>query len=87
MDAGSLHNGVITPAPIPWLPRRLVGVLGMIGGALIVAGSLMPWLSLYAGLDPISGVEGLNGRVLIGAGALIVAAGLMYEFRPSKQLQ
>lgn len=87
MDAGTLRVGMITRAPISWLPRKLVAVLGIVGGSLMVAGSLLPWLSLYAGLDAIRGVDGMNGRALIGAGALSVTAGVVYAFRPSKQLQ
>jgi hypothetical protein len=87
MDAGTFRVGVVGSASTRWLPRRMVAVLGIVGGALMVAGSLMPWLSLYAGLDTITGVDGMNGRVLIGAGALSVTAGVLYALRPSKQLQ
>jgi hypothetical protein len=87
VDAGTLRAGVVMPASTRWLPRGMVAVIAIVGGALIVAGSLMPWLSLYAGLDTISGVDGINGRVLIVAGALSVTAGVLYGFRPSRQLQ
>lgn len=53
--------------------RRLVAGLGAAGGVLVVIGSLLPWLSLYAGLQSIAGTDGLNGRVLAGLG---VAAAL-----------
>jgi len=57
--------------------RRLVAGLGAAGGALVVIGSLLPWISLYAGLQSIAGTDGLNGRILAGLGvaaALVAAA-------------
>lgn len=48
--------------------RRLVAGLGAAGGALVVIGSLLPWVSLYAGLQSIAGTDGLNGRILAGLG-------------------
>jgi hypothetical protein len=64
----------------------MVAALGVVGGSLIIAGAVLPWLSLYAGLDTIRGVDGTNGRVLIGAGALSVIASVIYALRPTKQL-
>lgn len=52
--------------------RRLVAGLGAAGGALVLIGSLLPWISLYAGLQTIAGTDGLNGRILGGFG--VVAA-------------
>lgn len=49
--------------------RRLVAGLGAAGGALVLIGSLLPWISLYAGLQTIAGTDGLNGRILAGLGA------------------
>jgi hypothetical protein len=79
--------GEIESALTRGLQRRLVAVLAVAGGSLLIAGSVLPWLSLYAGIDPISGIDGLNGRVLAGTGAVSAAAGLIYLWQPSKQLQ
>jgi hypothetical protein len=65
----------------------MVAVLGIVGGGMLIAGALLPWLSLYAGVDTINGLDGLNGRVLIGAGLLSAALGVLYAARPSKHLQ
>jgi hypothetical protein len=87
MSAGTFPIGVMDSAVTRWFPRAVVAVLAVAGGSLLIAGSLLPWLSLYAGIDPISGIDGLNGRVLVSTGAVSAAAGLIYIRRPSKQLQ
>ena len=87
MDAGTLRFGALVSAPRRWLPRSPVASLGVAGGSLLIAGSLLPWLSLYAGVDTIRGIDGTNGRVLIGAGVVSLAFGVLYAFRPSKLLQ
>ena len=48
----------------------------MAAGALIITGALLPWVEAFAGLLPISGIRGGNGRELAAAGAVIVAAGI-----------
>lgn len=65
----------------PLNERRLVVGLGAVGGALAVAGTLLPWLSLYAGLQKISGTDGLNGRILAGLGAVALVAALAHAVR------
>jgi len=54
---------------------RMAGLLGIAGGALIVAGTLMPWFSLFAGLHPYPGTTGLFGRLLLAGGAVASVAG------------
>jgi hypothetical protein len=87
VSTGTLPIGAIESALTQGLQRRLVTVLAIGGGSLLIAGSVLPWLSLYAGIDPISGIDGLNGRLLAGTGAVSAAAGLIYMWQPSKQLQ
>src|SRR5207249_75574 len=56
-------------------PERLVAAAALVGGALVAAGAFLPWLSLFAGLHPLRGVIGLNGRLLAaGGGVCLVAA-------------
>lgn len=52
------------------------------GGALIVAGALLPWLSLFAGLQSYSGMIGLYGRLVFAGGALAIAGGLVTLVHP-----
>jgi hypothetical protein len=44
----------------------------------VIVGALLPWLSVYAGLQTYSGVVGLNGRLLLAAGAVGVVAAVGY---------
>ena len=53
------------------------------GGALIVVGAFLPWLSLFAGLHPLRGVIGLNGRVLAAGGLACMIAGPVAGLRRS----
>lgn len=81
----------------PGTRRRPVGaraastgpILGLtvVGGALLVAGALLPWLSLYAGLDHLRGIDGTNGRILLGAGVLAAAAAPLYAAWPALWLR
>ncbi len=60
------------------LSRPAVGAgLGVLAGGLIVLGVSLPWISTFAGLVSLSGLDALNGRVLLTLGALIVVAALV----------
>jgi hypothetical protein len=45
---------------------------------MVIIGSLIPWLSVFAGLKAYAGVAGLNGRLLLAGGALGLLGGLGY---------
>ena len=71
------------PAPPPsnlgWQAWRWgVGLTAIGGSALVIAGALLPWLSVFAGLKAYPGVAGLNGRLLLAAGTLGLLGGLSY---------
>lgn len=67
--------------------ERLVAAAAVVGGALIAIGAFLPWLSLYAGLHPLRGVIGLNGRLLVTGGAVCLGAGVRYWRRPTPGLE
>ncbi|HSQ32685.1 MAG TPA: hypothetical protein VLN49_22675 [Gemmatimonadaceae bacterium] len=58
-----------------------------IGGAALVTGALLPWMSLFAGLRRYPGVAGLYGRVLLAGGMLAIAGGLALLVRPAQRLR
>lgn len=56
------------------------------GGALVCTGTVLPWLSLFAGLQTYSGLVGLYGRVLFAGGALAVLGGAAMLVRRDRWL-
>jgi hypothetical protein len=67
--------------------RRLIALLAIGGGACTIAGTILPWLSLFAGLQSYPGIAGLNGQLLFGAGALSVIAGIWFLLRGGRKLR
>ncbi len=57
--------------------RSTPPLLIMLGGFGIAIGACLPWMYSYAGLVPLRGVIGLNGRLLLVAGALCVVLGVL----------
>lgn len=47
-----------------------------------MAGALLPWMTLLAGLHPLRGIIGLNGKVVFAVGAAAFLAGLLLVVRP-----
>jgi hypothetical protein len=64
--------------PEPPAGRRGVGLAAIAGAVLVMVGAVLPWLSVYAGLKAYSGLAGLNGRLLLGSGALGLLGGVWY---------
>lgn len=60
----------------PKRPGIAFGAIG--GGATVVLGAWLTWLSLYAGLQAYRGVDVLNGRLLGAGGVLSVLAGMCF---------
>jgi hypothetical protein len=54
------------------------------GGALLILGATLPWLTLYAGLQQYSGMIGAFGWIVCGAGVIAIAMGILsLRGRPS----
>jgi len=43
----------------------------------MVAGALLPWLTMFAGLQVYRGVIGLNGRLILGVGIVLSISGVI----------
>ena len=67
--------------------ERLVASAAVASGVLVAGGAFLPWLSLFAGLHPMRGVLGLNGRLLAAGGVLCLVAGVRYWQRPAPRLR
>ncbi|HEV2084085.1 MAG TPA: hypothetical protein VGR09_03310 [Gemmatimonadales bacterium] len=57
-------------------------VVSLVGGVLVMAGALLPWLTLFAGLQRYSGMVGWYGRGIFASGTLAVAGALWRRGRP-----
>ena len=58
----------------------------LIGGALVCLGTALPWMSFFAGLQALSGLVGLYGRILFASGAVAVLSGMAMLRRRSPRL-
>jgi hypothetical protein len=68
-------------------PRhRLSAIAALGGGLMIVVGSFLPWMTLFAGLHPYAGVLGLNGKLLAAGGALSMLLGIWLLLRGGQNL-
>ncbi len=61
--------------------RTVAGGTMIAAGAVVVAGCLLPWAEVFAGLIGIPGIRGSNGKLLAGAGVLLAATGLWHLVR------
>jgi len=68
---------------VPTAQERRLASAAVAGGALMAIGAFLPWLTLYAGLHPLRGVIGLNGRVFAAGGAVCLVAGVRGWSRPA----
>ena len=59
----------------------------LIGGTLVCVGSALPWMSFFAGVQSLSGLIGLYGRILFASGALAVLSGAAMLRRSYRWLQ
>lgn len=79
----------LAPCAAPAASRSARGLAAggaaALGGALIVAGAWLPWFSLYAGLHPLRGITGLNGRLLLAGGAAAAVVGLALLVRDDRR--
>jgi hypothetical protein len=53
-----------------------VATAAVLGGGLLIAGAVLPWFSLYAGLHAYPGIISMTGQVLAAGGAASVLAGV-----------
>lgn len=48
----------------------------LVGGALLMLGACLPWLTLFTGMERYSGLIGAHGQVLFAGGALAMVASI-----------
>jgi hypothetical protein len=57
------------------------------GGVIIAVGAVLPWMSLFAGLQSYRGIAGPYGRLAFAAGALAIIGGVVMLTRPHPRLR
>lgn len=57
------------------------------GGVIIAVGAVLPWMSLFAGLQSYRGISGLYGRLAFAGGLLAIVGGVVMLSRPAPQLR
>ena len=57
------------------------------GGVIVAVGAVLPWMSLFAGLQTYRGIAGLYGRLAFAGGALSVIGGVLMLTRPDRRLR
>ena len=66
------------------MSRAIPGIPLLVGGSGLMAGALLPWMTLLAGLHPLRGIIGLNGKIVFAVGAVAFIAGLLLVMRPMR---
>lgn len=67
--------------------RRRSALAALAGAALVMGGAALPWLTLFAGLQRMTGLSGRNGQLLLVGGALAAACALTAAWRPHAALR
>jgi hypothetical protein len=62
--------------------HRAAGITAVAGGGCVIAAAVLPWLTVFHGLQSYSGIEGANGRVLLAGGVAGALLGAWYGLRP-----
>lgn len=81
---GAPTRGVPNAAPSRRWPVALAATGG---GAAVLVGAFLPWLTLFAGLRPYAGTDGPHGWVLAAGGAIGTLAGIAYRARGGAPLR
>lgn len=67
--------------------RSLITLLAVGGAGCTIAGAVLPWLTVYEGLDSYSGIAGTNGQLLAAGGAAAALLGLVYRVRATSPVR
>ena len=64
--------------------RILAGSTALVGAVLVAIGVTLPWLSFFAGLQPITALGTPNGTLLFVGAAAVAALGLVVIVRGNR---
>jgi uncharacterized protein with PQ loop repeat len=66
---------------------RRIALGTLAGAALVVTGTMLPWLTLFAGLQRFNGLAGRNGQLVLGSAAVAVVLTILGLVRPRRALR
>ena len=75
----------LSPRPLSRPSARiLAGSMALVGAVLVAIGVALPWLSFFAGLQPITALGTPNGTLLFIGAAAVAALGLVVIVRGNR---
>jgi hypothetical protein len=83
LTARGLPRSRLAPRRPTW--GTVAGLVAVAGGAAITGGAFLPWVETFAGLIPVPGIRGGNGRILAAAGVLVLATGVLLLIRGTQR--
>lgn len=66
------------------MKRFRIALIAGLAGALAVAGALLPWVTLFAGLERLPGTTGVYGRALLAGGIVLTTLAVVELRRPTE---
>ncbi|MEO8225970.1 MAG: hypothetical protein ABI637_00985 [Gemmatimonadota bacterium] len=78
----TLHTHI---AAVP--EHRKTAIITLAGAAMIGVGVMLPWLTLFAGLQAFTGTTGRNGQIVLAGAAAAALLALASFVRPVRALQ
>jgi hypothetical protein len=74
-------------APIAVRRDWLSAATATMGGVLLAIGAWLPWITLFAGLQRYSGINGLYGRLIFAGGAACITGAVAILFTAGRWLR
>ena len=76
----------MNPLPTDRPPARRIALGTLAGVTLVVIGTMLPWLTLFAGLQHFNGLAGRNGRLVLAGAAAAAILAVLGVMRPRRAM-
>jgi hypothetical protein len=67
--------------------HHLAGIIAVAGAGCVIAAAMLPWLTVFHGLQSYSGIDGTNGRPLFAGGVAGTVLAIWFLLRPLRTLR